>query len=94
MLVSAYAIYSFLKNSTEGVWLIGLLIVGLVFIVYVNLPRQIRITDKEAIFEYRMRKPRVVYFKKVLGVNTKGLEMFHGRIVFKGGGWSDILNYK
>jgi len=47
-----------------------------------RVPKEVRVTETEAIFEYRYGKSRVVRFETIQGIKSKNDKFFAGRITF------------
>jgi hypothetical protein len=60
-------------------------------LIYFRLPKTIVLNDKGVIFEFYAGKSVTLDFDKIHRINKKGL--FKWRIIFKAGGFSEILNY-
>ncbi|MCU7846099.1 MAG: hypothetical protein KZQ93_19865 [Candidatus Thiodiazotropha sp. (ex Monitilora ramsayi)] len=68
---------------------------AVLFSVYLLLhfPKFIHLAKDSVTFEYYFKKPQVIYFNNIRSIRKDGFFVFRGRILFKNGTWSDVLNY-
>jgi hypothetical protein len=87
----AIAAFRFAYHFFGGALAITSVISLLIFFIYYRWPKFMSINPEGVDFEFYNGKVMQLSFSTIHRINTKGL--FKWRVIFKNGGWSDILNY-